>query len=115
MTISNRTAIYHLSYLLKLAVKFGQCSDDTTRANRYEEGPLFNCMVRGDEIILNGSTLGVIGKSLLVFRRVIEIPIRGRLIYSLQVGRVAYNCVRITKVGSHLLEWGLGDGKCKLL
>lgn len=104
MTISKRTAIYHLTYLLKLAVEFSQRSDDTFRADRYEEGPLFNSMVQGDEIILNGTTLGVRGKSLLVFRGVIKIPIGGRLIDSLQVGGVSYDCVRITKVGSHLLE-----------
>ena len=106
MSISHgkRTPLYHFSYLLKLVVEFSQCSDDTFGADRYEEGPLFNSMVQGDKIVLNGMTLGVRGKSLLVFRGVIEIPIRGSLVDSLQVGGVAYNCVRITKVGSHFLH-----------
>ena len=66
-TISKRNPIYYLSYLLKLAVEFGQCSDDAIRADRYEEGPLFNSIVQGDKIILNGSTLDISSISLLVF------------------------------------------------
>lgn len=96
--------IISFTYLLKLVVELIQCSDDTPSVNRHEEGPLFNSIVQGDKIILNGSTLAVSGMPLLVFHRVIEIPIQGCLVNSLQVGSVAYNCVRITKVGSHLLD-----------
>ena len=67
--------IVSFKYLLKLAVEFTQRPDDTLRADRYEEGPLFNSIVQSNKIILNGSTLAISGMPLLVFRRVIEIPI----------------------------------------
>lgn len=67
--------IISFKYLLKLVVELIQCSDDTLRADRYEERPLFNSIVQGDKVVLSGSTLAISGMLLLVFCRVIKIPV----------------------------------------